>query len=207
MGILAIPITKAKKNMPVNTDELPEEIYAAALAEGLKVLLNKNMSKITGMKDMDAEELEKAQVAAWNKAEENLKNLLEGNLKKRKAATKESREVTTEAMRLAREAIKAAYREAGKKISGIKASVITAAAKDLIAEDESFILKARENVAKMKQRDVIAIKPKEGSALAAMIADAETAKPKVAPPRKKKEGGDVVAAKAKKGKAEQHAAH
>lgn len=212
MGILTIPITKAKKNLPVNTDELPEEMYALALAEGLKALLNKNMSKIT-VKDLEGEELDAAKEAALAKGQENLNNLMSGNIKKRKAAGKESREVTTEARRLAREAVKAAFREAGKKISGIKASVITAAADELIAEDTSYVEKARENVAKMKTRESLVAKPVEGSTLAKLVADAETAKPKVAPTRKKKaveqlaDPEAIAAAKAKKGKGQQASAH
>lgn len=210
MGILAIPITKAKKNVSIDTDKLPEDVYAAALAEGLKALCNKNMSKIT-VKDLEGDDLVAAQEAAYAKGMENLQNLMEGNLKKRKSAGKESREVTTEARRLAREAVKAAFREAGKKISGIKASVITAAADELIAEDASYVEKARENVAKMKTRESVAAK--QTGTLAALIADAETAKPKVAPTRKKKTEGasvdDVVAGAktGKKGKAAQQAAH
>lgn len=209
MPVIAIPVTKAKKNISVDTDALPDEVYQAALAEGLKSLLNKNMSKIT-VKDLDGDELLQAQEAAFAKATESLENLMAGNLKRRKSAGKESREVTTEARRLAREAVKAAFREAGKKISGIKASVITAAADELIAEDTSYVEKARENVAKMKTRESLIAKPKEGTSLAALIGAAETAKPKVAPTRKKKESAtteDVVAAKAKgKGKP-QHAGH
>ncbi len=207
MGILAIPITKAKKNVSVDTDALPEEMYALALAEGLKALLNKNMSKIT-VKDLEGDELLSAQEAALAKGTENLENLMAGNLKKRKAAGKESRAVTTEARRLAREAVKAAFKEAGKKLSGIKASVITAAADELIAEDDSYVVKARENVAKMAQRESVHVAPKEGTSLAKIIAEAETAKPKVAPTRKKKDADvpGAIAAKGKKGKVE-HASH
>ena len=209
MGILTIPITKAKKNLAVDTDQLPEEMYALALAEGLKAILNKNMSKIT-VKDLDGEELEAAKEAALAKGQENLENLMSGNLKKRKAAGKESRAVTTEARRLAREAVKAAFREAGKKLSGIKASVITAAADELIAEDESYVVKARENVQKMAARESMIAKPKEGTSLAALIAEAETAKPKVAPTRKKKDTAPdavVVAGKSGKGKGAHASAH
>lgn len=218
MPIYTVPITKAKKNIAVDSDAvdaagkplLSDEMCAMIFAEGLKVILNKNMSKITGMKDMEGEELAKLQEAAFAKAQENLQNLIEGNLKKRKAAGKESREVTTEARRLAREAVKAAFREAGKKISGIKAAVITAAADELIAEDPSYVEKARENVAKMKQRETITAKVATGTKLESLIATAETAKPKVAPTRKKEGATDadvVAGAKAKKGEGAQATAH
>lgn len=216
-----VPITKAKQNLVVDSEAvgddgkplLSDEMCAMIFAEGLKVILNKNMSKIT-VKDLDGTDLEEARAAALAKGQENLNNLIEGNLKKRKAAGKESREVTTEARRLAREAVKAAFREAGKKISGIKASVITAAADELIAEDTSYVEKARENVAKMKTRESLIAKPKEGTSLAALITSAETAKPKVAPTRKKKaveqlaDPEAIAAAKAaKKGKGQQASAH
>ena len=207
MTVYAVPITKAKKNLQVDSDGLSDDICAIIFAEGLKALLNKNMSKIT-VKDLDGEDLEAAKTAALAKGEENLENLKNGNLRKRKSS-KESREVTTEARRLAREAVKAAFRDAGKKITGIKGSVITAAADELIAEDPSYTEKARENVAKMKTRESLIAKPT--ASLAALIADAEAAKPKVAPTRKKKEGAtdaDVVAGKAKgKGKPSQATAH
>lgn len=211
MAMYPVPITKAKKTLAVDSSEFTDEIFQAIFAEGLKALLNKNMSKIL-TKDLDGDELEAAQASAMEKAQENLERLKSGAIKKRKS-TKESREVTTEARRLAREAVKAAYKKAGKKITGIKGAVITAAADELIAENPKYLEKARENVAKMKARDTIEVVPEEGSTIAKLIAEAETAKPKVAPTRKKKTEGasaeDVVAAaKTSKGKAQPaHAKH
>lgn len=198
MTIYTVPITKAKANIAVDSGDLSDEVCAAIFQEGLKSFLNKNMSKIV-LKDLDDEELEEARAAALAKGEENLENLKAGAIKKRKA-TKESREVTTEARRLAREAVRAAFREAGKKITGIKSAVITKAADELIAENPEYLEKARENVAKMKARDTIKVAPKEGTSLASLIAQAETAKPKVAPVRKKKEPSAGEMASAAKGK-------
>jgi hypothetical protein len=215
MTTLAIPITKAKAPLPVSTknpdgsEVFSDEIYEMIFAEGLKTILNKNMSKIA-VKDLDGEDLAKAQAAAMEKAKENLQSLIDGNVKKRKSASKESREVTTEARRLAREAVKAAIKAAGKKVTGIKASVITQYADELIAEDPQYLAKAKDNVKKMHERESI-VAPAQGN-LAKLIESAETAKPKVAPSRKKKETAtaeDVQAAlgKAKgKGKAA-HATH
>lgn len=207
--MIPIPITKAKKNLPVDTDWFNEDVYAFIFAEGLKTILNKGMGgDAYRTKDVEGDELEKTQAACFAKAEETLANLREGNVKKRKAG-KESREVTTEARRLAREAVKAAFREAGKKTTGIKASVITAMADELITEDASYIERARKNVAKMKERETITVAPKEGSSLASLIATAEDAKPKVAPTRKKATTEQVVAAKAtsKSGKGKHATAH
>src|SRR5271169_2400275 len=151
MTMLAIPITKAKKNHPVDTEWFSDDIYTQIFAEGLKGVLNKGM---TGDKfkttDLEGEELEEVKASVYAKAEANLAALREGQLKRKRSASKESREVTTEARRLAREAVKAAIKEANKKVSGIPASVITQMADELIAEDEAYLAKARENVARMK---------------------------------------------------------
>ena len=86
MAVLNIVITKAKQTIQVNTDgpdeggDLPAEIYEAALAEGLKVLLNKGMSKIT-VKDLEGTKLTDAQEAAMEVAQKNLTNLRSGKLK------------------------------------------------------------------------------------------------------------------------------
>jgi hypothetical protein len=209
MAILPIPVTKAKATLPVDTTSFNDEVYEMIFAEGLKSLINKNMSKIL-TKDLDGEELKAAQAAAMEKAKENLQSLIDGNVKKRKSASKESREVTTLARNKAREAVKAAIKAAGKKVTGIKASVITQYADELIAEDPQYLVWARAEVKRIAEQEHIAA-PATGK-LAELIASAETAKPKVAPSRKKKETAtaeDVQAAlKTAKGKSKPaHATH
>lgn len=213
MTVYAVPITKAKKNIPFDSDLrdkegeriFTDEVMQAIFAEGLKVILNKNMSKIT-VKDLDGDELAEAQAAALAKAEENLENLKNGMLRKRKTSSKEPREVITHAMNKARKDIRAAYKDAGKKITGIAASVITQAAKDYLEDHPEILEEAREEVRAMNARESKPVKVT--NRLADLIAQAETAKPKVPPKRKgKAEQATVIAAKSKGGTTKHATAH
>lgn len=210
----SIPISKAGKNIGITAEEyesLPQEVFKAILAEGFKVYLNKGMSKITGMKDMDEEELAEAQEAAYVIAQKNKEALLKGELKARRTAAgaKTSREETTFVQNWFKARIKAAHKAAGKKLPA-KASVLTQTAKDMIADTDNaeLVAEARKEYAAMKA----ATKPIEvgpmGGALKALLDTAEDVKPRVPPTKKKKavEGetaptGVVVAAAKGKGKA------
>lgn len=152
MAVLKIPVTKAARTIDVDTDSLPEEVYAAAMAEGLKVLLNAKMSKIA-VKDLEGEHLAAAREAAMRKAEENLAALYAGKIKTTRTATakdasgsKVSGPVLVEARRLAKAKVKDLMREAGIKISHVEAKQITAAANELLAQDPSFIEQAKINL-------------------------------------------------------------
>jgi len=152
MAILKIPVTKAG-NRPIEfeTNDLPENIYAAALAEGLKVLVNKGMSKII-LKGLEGSELDAAHDEAYAKAESNRDKLMSGQLATARASTKTADGkkvpgvVLTEARRLAKEVVKNEIRAAGMKISHVEASAITKAANELIAADPSFIEQATANI-------------------------------------------------------------
>ena len=197
--VYQIQISKAKRNLNVKSTDFSDEMYRAIFSEGLKSILNKGMSKIK-VKDLEGDELDEARDEAFKQAEENLEALKRGELKKRRGgAAKDSRDVVMEARRLAKEAVKDAYRAANKKTTGIKASVFTASANELLeSEDgEMFFEKARVNVEKMRTREKVNIKVT--GKLAQLIASAETAKPRGAHLGRKKEGaatGDVVAARA-----------
>jgi len=152
MSALNIPITKAGKGVTieVDTDALPESMYKRAMEEGLKVLLNSRMSKVTIAKK-EGKELEDSHASAMLIAEENLKRLLAGTLEKRGASTaKEAgvdRYVMSEARRLAKELVKNEIRRAGHKPSMVEAKDITAAANALLESDPSFIEQAKLNLA------------------------------------------------------------
>ena len=152
MAILKIPVTKAGKSIEFNTDNLPEDVYHKVMEsivfEGLKVLLNKGMSKITTAK-LEGKELEDAQEAAYVKGLENFENLMAGKVTKSRAASGASKVpgvIMTEARRLAKEVVKNEIRAAGMKISHVEASEITKAANELIAADPSFIEQATANI-------------------------------------------------------------
>lgn len=150
MGLINVPITKAGAKLAVETDDLPEDMYAMALAEGLKVLLNSRMSKIT-TKGLEGDDLAKAKTDALARGQENLDKLVAGKFVKRGAATdstggKVPGVVMTEALRLAKAKVKDAIRAAGMRVSHVEASEITKAAKEFIAADPSYIDTAKANI-------------------------------------------------------------
>lgn len=148
MAILSIPITKAKRAIDVETDDLSPEVYQRALEEGLKVLLNKNMSKITTT-GLEGDKLIEAQDAAFAKGLENFEAVKSGKIgraAKSGNASKVPGIVLTEARRLAKEVVKNEIKAAGMRISHVPASDITKAANALIDADPSFIAQAQANI-------------------------------------------------------------
>lgn len=156
MGLMQIVVTKGKGTVDIDTDKLPDEVYQAALAEGLKAFVNKGMSKIM-TKGLEGTELESAQQAAMTKAQENASACLDGTIKLpgRKAKAKgASGAVMTEARRLARNLIKDEMKRAGIKISHVEASEITKAANALLDQDPSIVETAKANIAERDKVDV-----------------------------------------------------
>lgn len=146
MAIVAVSITKSKGTVSIDTDKVPQHVYEAALLEGLKVLVNKGMSKITA-KDIPDEDTRKAEAQLIG--EKNAAAILDGTIKLGRASTastaKVSGAVKTEAMRLARNVIKGEMKKAGIKVSHVAAKDITAAAKELLEQDtEGGLLKEAE---------------------------------------------------------------
>ena len=209
MAILNIPITKAgNRPIEVDPDTLPDAMYRLALEEGLKVLLNKGMTKILTAK-LEGEELETAQEAAYSKGLENLEAVKSGTLTKGRAAVKGKdgkkipAAILTEARRLAKEVAKNEIRAAGMKISHVPASEITKAANAFIAADPYYLEQAAKNIeeraAKKTSVDIAALvheSPKlvEASLKAAAERKAassakQAGKPKAAP----KKGSQIAA--------------
>jgi hypothetical protein len=147
MAIMQVPVVKGKGVVEIDTDTLPEAVYAEAILQGLKTLVNRGMSKVT-VKDLGDEEKVKAE--AMIIAEQNVAKIRSGEIKfsGKAKASKVSGAVQTEAMRIARNRVKDALKAAGMKISYIKASDITAAAKELVASDDSIVAEATANIAK-----------------------------------------------------------
>ena len=203
-AVMEILITKAKRMLAVTPDMISEKMFEEVIYRGLADILNSGMSKIT-VKDLEGEELAKAQEAAFGKAEDNLKSLMDGKIKHKGARggaskSKVSREVTTEAMRLARDIIKDQIRADGGKPSHYKASDISKWAKELLEADATYYeqavatLEARKttpikiSIAGLKpdpalvakdEKKKAAAKPKAGGQLSAKQAG------KLAPPRSK----------------------
>lgn len=201
---MQIPITKGGGFVEIMTDELSDEVYAAALFLGLKEMANRGMSKIT-VKGLTGVDLDKAKAAAMAKGQENAAAIKEGKIRlpgtKAKAGEgKVSKALTAEARRLAREDVKDGLRRAGKKISHYKASQITAAADQLIAANPEYLKKAQANlesrVAAPVGIDFSALVPD-----ADLVAKAEAKKAKAAEdaPLSAKQAGLTAKAKPKAG--------
>lgn len=151
--ILNVPITKGKGSVAIDTAQIPQEVYEEALLQGLKVLLNRGMSKITKAELGDDDTVKKE---AMLKAEKNAEDVLAGKIKftGRKATTKASGAVMTEARRLARNLVKDAMKAHGIKISHVEASEITKAANAILAdatEGPSLIAMATANLAEREK--------------------------------------------------------
>lgn len=138
----------------VDTSRLPDDVYREALMQGLKVLAERAMSKIT-KEAYPVEDERKAAIKA--KAEANIQDMYDGKTKitGKAAVKKASGAVMTEAMRLARNLVKDAMKANKIKISHVKASEITAAAKALIESDPSIVTTAEAN---LKAREAQPIK-------------------------------------------------
>jgi hypothetical protein len=151
-SMISVPITKAGIKVEVDIDQIPDGMLEMVYREGLKPLLNARMSKIT-VKDLEGDDLKAAKEAATKIANENLEKLYAGKYVKRGAAGTTDSDgkkipgvVMTEALRLARAKVKDAIREAGMRVSHVAASDITVAAKELIAQDSSFVEQAKVNL-------------------------------------------------------------
>lgn len=151
MAILSVSVPKGGgATLDVDIDAIPPEAFSAIVLAGLEAYLGKRMSKITGLTKLSGDDLTKAHEAATKIATENLANIMAGKITakgKKAKADGVSREVKTEAIRLAKAVVKDQIRAAGMKISHVAAKDITAAANELIANDPSYFETAKANIA------------------------------------------------------------
>jgi hypothetical protein len=188
MAKVNVPVTKSKGFVEIETDNLPDEVYKEALLQGLKVLVNRGMSKITKANIPD-EATFKAEAQA--KAKKNVEDIYAGKVRITGGkAKKASGVVMTEARRLAKNLVKDAMKSAGIKISHVEASEITKAANALLDEDPSIIEQAKANVeAREKQVEG------EGDKLASIVGSISISQKKVAAAEAKRAKGGTLSAK------------
>lgn len=147
-SIFKVPVTKGKATLDVDMDRLPDAVYREVILQGMKVVLNRGMTKITKETYPNADELKAAAIA---KASETVEAMYAGKIRIMGAkAEKTSGAVMTEARRLARNLVKDELKRQKVKISYVEASEITKAANALIAADPSIIKAAEES---LKARD------------------------------------------------------
>lgn len=157
MAKMNVPITKGKSSIEVDTDTIPDDVAREIWLQGLKVLLNRGTSKITGSTYSDAEELK---AAAMAKATEQLELVMTSKIKFTGGKTKKaSGAVMTEARRIAKALVKDALKEQGYKISHVAAKDITAAANALLDSDDGagIIAEATSNLEERSKKPTLAI--------------------------------------------------
>ena len=146
MAEMQIPVVKAKADIAVDLDKLPDEMVQEIWFLGLKAMLNRGMTEVTGT---DSPQKRKD---AMDAAAANLEKLYEGKMRRTSGqkSAKGQGEVMTEARRLAKIEVKAALKDAGHKVSYIPASEITRLANEYLATDDGkeVIALAKEAVEK-----------------------------------------------------------
>lgn len=152
--LVKIVLKNGAGEIDVDTARLPDDVYREVLMQGLKVIAERNMSKLT--KEAYPDEAQRKQ-AIHDKALANVQDMYDGKTKITGAAKvkKASGAVMTEAMRLARNLVKDAMKANKIKISTVKASEITKAAKALLDAQPSILKTAEENI---KQREATSVK-------------------------------------------------
>lgn len=179
MALVKVPVTKGKGSVEIDTERLPDSVYQEALIQGLKVLTNRGMTKITKETYPVPAEL---QAAAMAKAGETVEAMLAGKIRivgVKSSDGKVSGAVMTEARRLARNLVKDAMKREGIKVSYVEASEITKAANALIAADPEIIEQAKAEIAArdaQKEKVTTAIDIKSIPQSAKKIKAAEEAK-------------------------------
>jgi hypothetical protein len=145
-SMISFALKNGAGEVSVDTSKLPDAVYREALMQGLKAIAERAMSKITKTEYPDETE---RRAAIKAKAEKNIEAMYAGDVKLTGVtkAKKASGAVMTEAMRLARNLVKDAMKANSIKISHVKASEITAAAKALLEQDSSIIATAEANLA------------------------------------------------------------
>lgn len=220
MAKLQIPISKGTKLfMEIDTDEIaseefPADVYTEILFQGLKQVLNRGQSKEASSKQMPEAKQAENNARLLTKAEETLEAMRKGEIRITggKSKSKVTGAVKTEAMRLARLAVKDAIKSEGKvKISHVPAREITALAKELIeSEDGAEYIALAEETIKAREENESKVKSKidlgKIKADPKLVAESEAKKAKSKATTAAKKAGTGPAVRQKPAPA-QHAAH
>lgn len=159
MALMKVEVTKGKAIMEIDTKELPDPVYQEALRQGLKVLLNRGMTKITKETYPDAEALK---TAAMEKATTTLADMKAGKIRiVGGGKDKVSGKVKTEAMKIARALVKDELKRQKIKVSYVDAKEISAAAEGVIRANPAIMEMAK---AAVEAREKEAESLKEGLA-------------------------------------------
>lgn len=148
-----IPITKGKGTLAVVTDDIPADVWAEVILQGLKVLLNRGASKITKEAHKGDEAAMRAD--AMKVAETQLQKVMTSDIKltggKAKTA-KAPAKVMARAMQLARVVVNEELKRVGLKPSHVEASEKTKAAKAFLATEKGTLMieRARKEIEELE---------------------------------------------------------
>ena len=148
--IMNIPVAKAGDTIPLEVNALGEQMYTYLLFLGAKAVLARGMSNVTKA-EFPNEEDRNAEAAEI--AKKTLADLYAGKVRMTGMVKEKGLgrgEVNTEAMRIAREDVKAQLKEEGFRVSLIKPAFISKLARELIENDPEILAEAKTNVEKRK---------------------------------------------------------
>lgn len=147
--LFKIKIPKADKSIEVDFDEFPDAVKLAIVEKGLSALLVAATAKVTIATDPDPKQRADNAMALVNKKLDAMKD---GKLRVAKAKdSKVPAAVRTEAMRLAKNIVKAGIKADGKKISDYAAKAITEAAEAYLEEHQELIAAAEASINAAKE--------------------------------------------------------
>lgn len=194
MAIVKVEITKAKTTLEFDTKTLPDEVYAEALRQGLKVLANRGQTKITKETYPEAEELKAAALA---KAELTKADMYAGKIRIMGAkGDKVSGKVMTIARNMAKALVKDEMKRQKIKVSYVEASVITKHANDLLAKMPALIEKAKAQL-EAQEAEALAMKESLASIVTpGMISEKKKAKVEAEKAEAKEKAGTISAKQA-----------
>ena len=164
--IVNVPITKGKSTLAIDINAIPDDVFAEVVLQGLKVLLNRGMSKVTKETYPVASEMQaKAMEVATAQVEAVMTSKIKFTGGKKKSGATGA--VMTEARRLAKAFVKDEIKRQGLKVSHYEASEITQAANNYLEgpKGAAMIDKAKANLAEREALvasetiDISAIKP------------------------------------------------
>lgn len=151
MPVIQVPVIKGGKGafVEIDTDKIPEDVYAEMVKLGAKVLVNRGTSKITATTYPNEGE---RQAAAKAKAAEQVEAIMTSKIKFTGGKSKSKGTggaVMTEARRIAKGIVKDLIKAQGKKISHYEPKEITAAANALLESETGpdIIKQAEANLA------------------------------------------------------------
>lgn len=147
---------KAGRYFEIDPSQIPIEVYTEALQKGLESFMNRGMTKILTA-GLEGKELNDAREQAAEVAEANVEKMLKGEVRLRgstrsasKAANALERKANTLALQKARGLVREAMKRNGIKVSYVKASEITSAAKVYLADHPDMVEEAKAELAKIE---------------------------------------------------------